>query len=60
MPLPLAQKVFDTVWVETSASGETVPATSAPAGSWLVLTQDPDTKAMAEDFTANSAHRPGG
>ena len=52
VPLPLAQKVFDTVWVETSASGETVPATSAPAGSWLVLTQDPDTKAMAEDFTA--------
>ena len=53
VPLPLAQKVFDTAWVETSASGLRWPGdVGSLAGSWLVLTHDPDTKAIAEDFTA--------
>ena len=53
MPLPLAQKVFDTQWLETSTPSPGGPATSArSAGSWLVLSHDPDSKAIAEDFTA--------
>ena len=53
VPLPLAQKVFDTEWVETPTPSQVGPATAAqPAGSWLVLSDDPDTKAIAEDFTA--------
>jgi phthiocerol/phenolphthiocerol synthesis type-I polyketide synthase D len=52
VPLPLAQKVFDTVWVETSTSSENGPAILAPpAGSWLLLADDADTKAIAQDFT---------
>jgi phthiocerol/phenolphthiocerol synthesis type-I polyketide synthase D len=53
VPLPLAQKVFDTKWVETVTPSQVGAATSTPpAGSWLVLSHDPDTKAIAEDFTA--------
>jgi phthiocerol/phenolphthiocerol synthesis type-I polyketide synthase D len=52
VPLPLARKVFDTVWVEASSSSEMGPATSAAAaGSWLVLADD-DTKLIADDFGA--------
>ena len=40
-------------WVEISTPSTDGPATSAPsAGSWLVLSHDPDSKAIAEDFTA--------
>ncbi len=56
LPLPLAQKVFDTVWLQTSTSSEIVAApASPPAGSWLVLTHDPDTNDIAEDFTTRFA-----
>jgi phthiocerol/phenolphthiocerol synthesis type-I polyketide synthase D len=48
VPLPLAQKVFDTVWVETSTPAEI----AAAAGSWLVLTDGADTEAIAQDFIA--------
>jgi phthiocerol/phenolphthiocerol synthesis type-I polyketide synthase D len=56
LPLPLAQKVFDTVWVQTSTSSEidAAPA-SPPAGSWLVLNHDPDTNDLAKDFTTKFA-----
>ena len=51
MLLPLAQKVFHTVWVPASLS-DTTPLTSAEAaGSWLVLTDD-DTTALGGDFAA--------
>ena len=61
VPLPLAQKVFDTVWVQTSTSSEigAAPA-SPPAGSWLVLTHDPDTKTTLQRISPpDSPHRPG-
>lgn len=48
LPLPLAQKVFEAVWVQSSAP----PIEAAPpAGSWLVLTDsDAETKALAAEF----------
>ena len=56
LPLPLAQKIFDTVWVQTSTSSETDAApASPPAGSWLVLNDDPDTNDLSEDFTTKFA-----
>jgi phthiocerol/phenolphthiocerol synthesis type-I polyketide synthase D len=50
VPLPLAQKVFDSTWIETPTP---VSAGSAPppAGSWLVLTHEPETKRLAQGFT---------
>jgi phthiocerol/phenolphthiocerol synthesis type-I polyketide synthase D len=52
VPLPLAQKVFDSEWVQTSTLSQGGPATSAPpAGSWFVLADDPDAEAIAQDFT---------
>ena len=51
VPLPLAQKVFDTEWVDVSAPSRGGPVTAArSAGSWLVLGDDADTKALAEEF----------
>jgi phthiocerol/phenolphthiocerol synthesis type-I polyketide synthase D len=54
VPLPLEQKVFESAWVGTAApprdAGAVAEAT-AP-GSWLVLSHDPETKAIAEDFAA--------
>ena len=50
LPLPLPQKVFETVWVQSSA-----PRIDAapPAGSWLVLTDsDSETQALAAEFGA--------
>ena len=53
VPLPLAQKVFDTVWAETSTPSEIGPSDlAAPAGSWLVLADDVETGAIARDFSA--------
>ncbi|WP_373169334.1 type I polyketide synthase [Mycobacterium marinum] len=46
VPLPLAQKIFDTEWVEKSIAGADQP--DAP-GSWLVLT---DAKSNAHEFVA--------
>jgi phthiocerol/phenolphthiocerol synthesis type-I polyketide synthase D len=52
IPLPLAQKVFDTAWVESSVAVDTVPSTSAATpGSWLVLSDDTDSN-IAAQFTA--------
>ncbi|HEX2398597.1 MAG TPA: SDR family oxidoreductase, partial [Mycobacterium sp.] len=53
LPLPLAQKVFDTVWQQTATLSEIVAAQAPPpAGSWLLLTHDPDVNDIAEDFAA--------
>jgi phthiocerol/phenolphthiocerol synthesis type-I polyketide synthase D len=49
VPLPLGQKIFDTKWVETVLSTEAVRELS-PAGSWLLLSDDSDTKALMDDF----------
>ena len=48
VPLPLAQKIFDTEWVETPVDA----AASAPDGSWLVLTDGAETEAVAKEFVA--------
>jgi phthiocerol/phenolphthiocerol synthesis type-I polyketide synthase D len=60
VPLPLAQKIFESTWVEKAIQGD--PAAPARAlqegqapGSWLVLTNASctgHTKAMADEFTA--------
>ncbi|MGE5695636.1 MAG: type I polyketide synthase [Candidatus Sericytochromatia bacterium] len=56
LPLPLEQKVFDTVWVQTSTLSEFVAApASLPAGSWLVLRHDPDSNDLAKDFSTRFA-----
>jgi phthiocerol/phenolphthiocerol synthesis type-I polyketide synthase D len=51
--LPLEQKIFDTVWVESSAPPEPGRGLSAtPAGSWLLLADDDtETKALVAEFT---------
>ncbi|HEY1439734.1 MAG TPA: type I polyketide synthase, partial [Mycobacterium sp.] len=52
VPLPLTQKVFQATWAETSTPVEAGSVASAPpAGSWLVLTYEPGTKDLAQDFT---------
>ena len=40
VPLPLSQKIFSTVWEEAPA-----PSGAEPQGSWLVLTDGPDSAA---------------
>ena len=47
VPMPLAQKIFDTEWVETP-----VDAASAPDGSWLVLNDGAEAEAVAKEFVA--------
>ena len=49
VPLPLAQKVFEASWAQTSTSIETGPA-GGPAGSWLVLTHELEAKDTARAF----------
>ncbi len=46
VPLPLSQKVFGSSWVQT----EVAAGSSAPKGSWLVLSGD-GAQALADDFT---------
>jgi phthiocerol/phenolphthiocerol synthesis type-I polyketide synthase D len=51
--LPLAQKIFDTEWVEISTpSNGGQPTSATPAGSWLLLADDDaQTKALVAEFT---------
>ena len=51
--LPLAQKIFDTEWVEISTpSNGGQPTSATPAGSWLLLADDDaETKALVAEFT---------
>jgi phthiocerol/phenolphthiocerol synthesis type-I polyketide synthase D len=46
VPLPLAQKVFDTTWVPAMPAGDPVPAD----GSWLVVTEGEEAAQSAKDF----------
>ena len=56
LPLPLAQKAFDTAWLQTSTSSDIDTAQAfSPPGSWLVLTHDPDSNDIAKDFTTGFA-----
>jgi phthiocerol/phenolphthiocerol synthesis type-I polyketide synthase D len=55
VPLPLAQKVFDTEWVETPAPSQIGVSPSATAGSWLVLADGADMVEIAENFEASFA-----
>jgi phthiocerol/phenolphthiocerol synthesis type-I polyketide synthase D len=49
VPLPLAQKVFEASWAQTSTPIETGSA-GGPAGSWLVLTHELEAKDTARAF----------
>jgi phthiocerol/phenolphthiocerol synthesis type-I polyketide synthase D len=49
VPLPLAQKVFEASWAQTSTPIETGSA-EEPAGSWLVLTHELEAKDTARAF----------
>ncbi|HET6737079.1 type I polyketide synthase, partial [Mycobacterium sp.] len=51
VPLPLEQKVFDTVWVECPVLSEPA-ASDLPTGSWLVLSGDTDAEALTKRFIA--------
>ena len=52
LPLRLAQKIFDTAWVESPIPAGQGPATlAASPGSWLVLADETDTK-VADQFAA--------
>jgi phthiocerol/phenolphthiocerol synthesis type-I polyketide synthase D len=51
VPLPLEQKIFDTTWVESSTPSDIGRATSAAAGSWLLLADDDvATKELVAEF----------
>jgi phthiocerol/phenolphthiocerol synthesis type-I polyketide synthase D len=54
VPLALEQKVFETIWVESSMPPEIgSELAAAPAGSWLLLVDDDaETKALVAEFTA--------
>ncbi|GJF17980.1 phthiocerol/phenolphthiocerol synthesis polyketide synthase type I PpsD [Mycolicibacterium cyprinidarum] len=45
VPLPLSQKIFDSVWTESA-----VPSGTAPTGSWLALADTTAALATADDF----------
>ena len=50
--LPLAQKIFDTEWMEISTpSNSGQPTSATPAGSWLLLADDDaETQALVSEF----------
>jgi phthiocerol/phenolphthiocerol synthesis type-I polyketide synthase D len=52
VPVPLEQKVFETAWAELPGLSDVSPTPLAPAGSWLVLSDDRDSTSEAEDFVA--------
>lgn len=47
VPLPLGQKVFDTTWIESAPPSD---RDLSRAGSWLLLSDDSDTKALVDEF----------
>jgi phthiocerol/phenolphthiocerol synthesis type-I polyketide synthase D len=49
VPLPLGQKLFDSVWVQAPDPADTAAPESA-SGSWLVLTHEPDAGNIAQEF----------
>ena len=48
VPLPLVQKLFDARWIPTPIAS----APDAPAGTWLVLSHDPETHRSARRFAS--------
>lgn len=48
VPLPLSQKIFDSVWVESP-----IAPGAASTGSWLVLADTAATQAVAHDFASS-------
>ncbi|MGA8544589.1 MAG: acyltransferase domain-containing protein, partial [Mycobacterium sp.] len=51
--LPLEQKIFDAVWVQSSTSPTGSDSDVVPSGSWLLLADsDADTAALAADVAA--------
>jgi malonyl CoA-acyl carrier protein transacylase/acyl carrier protein len=55
--LPLARKIFDTEWVESSSFESTNGVSAAPGGSWLLLVDnasgaDAETEALVAEFTS--------
>ncbi len=52
VPLPLTQKIFDTEWIDVPASAQPSATTD---GSWLVLTDGPESETLAADFAARFA-----
>jgi phthiocerol/phenolphthiocerol synthesis type-I polyketide synthase D len=51
VPLPLEQKIFDSTWVESAPPSEVGQELSvARTGSWLLLSDDSETKALVNDF----------
>jgi phthiocerol/phenolphthiocerol synthesis type-I polyketide synthase D len=58
--LPLARKIFDTEWVESSTSESRNGVSATPGGSWLLLVDnasgaDADTAALVAEFTSRFA-----
>ncbi len=51
--LPLEQKIFDTVWVQSSTPQTGSPGERVPTGSWLLLADsDSETAALVAEFAA--------
>ena len=49
-PLPLEQKIFEATWVQSPVTPN--PDAESP-GSWLVLADQPDARALADQFAAD-------
>ena len=53
VPLPLEQKIFDAVWVQSSTPQTGSAGEGVPAGSWLLLADsDSETAALVADLAA--------
>ena len=52
VPLPLEQKIFDTVWVQSSAPPIAAGDRCPPAAGWCWLTPTPRQQALAAEFAA--------
>jgi phthiocerol/phenolphthiocerol synthesis type-I polyketide synthase D len=50
VPLPLEQKIFDTTWVQSWPSDVAPESSDAAAGSWLLLSDDSDMRALVDEF----------
>jgi phthiocerol/phenolphthiocerol synthesis type-I polyketide synthase D len=55
VPLPLEQKIFDTRWQEGAPPETGAESPAAAAGSWLLLSDNAETKAFADQFAAGFA-----
>ncbi len=53
VPLSLEQKIFDTTWVESGPAEVDGEPSATPAGSWLVLADGSETKAVVDEFVTS-------